>query len=503
VVPLGDDAVGAAAEPAFGDPDPSILSGRASRGVLLLLVRYGVVQVVGLAANIALSRLLSPASFGIYAITLAILVLFSWISDFGLGAALLQRREAMTRSALGTVFLVQQGVLSILVAGVFLAAGPLASAYHLGPGGDWFVRAMALGGLLSSLKTVPNVVMERQLLYGRLTVVETVEVILFQLTAVVLATAGLGTWSFMAAVLVSKAAGLVLTLRLAHWRPSVAMDRTALSALFAFALPFQAIWLSNLARDYMIPLMGGLLVSTTEVGYLNWALALTAVPAQMAQVVGRVAFPSFARLQGDRVQLARAVEQSMRALFLIAVPAELALIALGPWLIPYVFSSKWMPALVPLVLLGLSWATASITSPLFSALNAVGEVRSTMVVGVLWTLTTIALAWALAIPFGYVGIAVAFLAVKLAASLALIVLVRRALPVRLWELLQLPVAVATGMALGGALAVHLLPGGLVQLVVLAIAMGLAYVAAMWLAEGARLRTEMRSLVTQLRGGRAE
>jgi O-antigen/teichoic acid export membrane protein len=489
------------AEPPLADPDPRTLTGRASRGVALLLVRYGVVQLVGLAANIALSRLLSPASFGIYAITLGILVLLSWISDFGLGAALLQRRESMTDRSLGTVFLVQQGVLCVLVVAAFVAAGPLAAAYRLGHDGEWFVRAMALGGLLSSLKTVPNVVMERKLLYGRLSAVEIVEVLLFQLTAVVLAASGLGTWSFLVAILVSKAVGLLVTLWLARWRPRFALDRQALAGLLSFAVPFQAIWLSNLARDYMIPLLGGLLVGATEVGYLNWALALTSVPAQMAQVVGRVAFPSFARMQGDAGQLGRAIEQSTRALFLVAVPAELVLIALGPWLIQYVFSPKWMPALVPLVLLGLNWAGASITSPLFSAMNAIGRVRSAMVVGVVWTAATLLLAWALSVPFGYVGIAMSMLVTRVFASAVLIVLVHRAVPLRLWELLHLPVAAGTAVAVAGALAVHVLPGGLVQLLVLGAAMGLAYVAVMWVVEGARLRSEFTVLVARLRAGR--
>jgi len=491
------------AEPPLADPDPHVLTGRASRGVAFLLVRYGVVQLVGLGANIALSRLLSPASFGIYAITLAILVLLSWISDFGLGAALLQRREAMTDRALGTVFLVQQAALVALVVAAFAGAEPLAAAYGLGPAGAWFVRAMAIGGLLSSLKTVPNVVLERKLLYGRLSAVEVIEVLLFQLTAVILAAAGAGTWSFMVAILVSKAVGLAVTLWLARWRPRFALDRPALAGLLAFALPFQGIWLSNLARDYMIPLLGGLLVGTTEVGYLNWALALTSVPAQMAQVVGRVAFPSFARMQADPRQLGRAIEQSTRALFLVAVPAELVLIALAPWLIQYVFSPKWAPALVPVVLLGLNWAGASITSPLFSALNAVGRVRSTMVLGVTWTAITVLLASALTFPFGYVGIALSMLVTRVGASAALIILVRREVPVRLWHLLHLPLAAGAGVALAGAVAVRVLPGGLLQLLLLGAVLGLAYVGILWLAEGPRLRTEVGGLVAQLRTGRAQ
>jgi len=479
------------------DPEQGSLSRRASRGVLLLLIRYFLVQLVGLAANIALSRLLSPQSFGIYAITLVLLVLFSWISDFGLGAALLQRRAALTQSGLATVFTVQQLVLGVLVVATVVAAGPIAATYRLGPDGVWFIRAMAFGGFLSSLKTVPTIVMERRLLYGRLTTIEVVEVLVFQLTAVGLAFLGFGTWSFIVAVLVSKFIGFAISLWLAGWTPGIALDRRALVELLSFALPFQVIGLTNLGRDYMIPIMGGLLISTVEVGYLNWALALTAVPAQMAQVVGRVAFPSFSRMQTDVVQLGRAVDASVRALFVVAVPTELMLIALGPWLIEYVFSPKWEPALVPLYLLGLTWAGVSLTTPLVSVLNATGRVRASMVVGVAWTLGTIVIAAFLVARLGYIGFAVAMLVTRIAVSAILIVLLRPMVPLRLWEQTRLPFAVGAAVAVAGALTVHYARGSLLHLGALAAAMGFCYLGLLWVLEGSRLRDEFGNLVNQL------
>ena len=86
------------------DVDPGLIGRRASQGVMFLLLRYAGVQAAGLVANIVLSRLLAPSAFGIYAITLALLVFFAWLSDFGLGAALLQKQTPMTESDLRSVF---------------------------------------------------------------------------------------------------------------------------------------------------------------------------------------------------------------------------------------------------------------------------------------------------------------------------------------------------------------------------------------------------------------
>ena len=474
------------------DVDPSLIGRRASQGVLLLLIRYGGVQVAGLIANIALSRLLAPSAFGIYAITLALLVVFAWLSDFGLGAALLQKREAMTTPDLRSVFTVQQIVLVVLVVAVFMAAPQLALRYHM-EGGEAYFRAMAIGALLASLKTVPNIVLERKLFYGPLTAVEIVEVLLFQATAVLLAFLGQGPWSFIWAVLVSKAIGVVMTFVFAGWRPSLGLNRQSLGGLWWFALPFQMTWITYLFRDSLIPIVGGLLLNTVQVGYLNWAFALAGVPGQMAQIVGRVSFPSFSRLQDDPSRMARAIESSLRALFLVAIPAHFAVIATGRWLIDIVFTDKWLPALIPLYLLSLYWAGTSITSPLVSALNALGRVRSTLVLNILWTVAQVGLSLVFLAWYGYAGVALAFAVVRIFAIVAVVVMLVRIVPVRLGPATTAPLIASIVMAVAGFAGTQLLPERLVTLLLVGAGMVALYAAVLWMLERNRLREDIAHL----------
>lgn len=480
------------------DVDPNLIGIRASRGVLYLLLRYGGVQLVGLAANIALSRLLAPSAFGIYAITLGVLVFFAWLSDFGLGAALLQKRSAMTDVDLRSVFTVQQLVLVALALLVVVAAPQLAASYHLGPAGEWFLRVIAVAAVLASLKTVPNIVMERKLLYGRLTLVEVLEVLLFQVTAVVLAFLGQGPWSFIWAVLVSRTAGVIVTFILAGWSPRLGISRSALHGLWWFALPFQLTWITYLFRDYLIPILGGLLLTTVEVGYLNWAFALAGVPGQMAQVVGRVAFPTYSRLQSDPARMARAVESSLRALFVIAIPLQLVPIALGRWLIEIVFTDKWLPALVPLYLLCLYWAGANVTTPLVSALNALGRVRMTLLLNIAWTLVQVGLSLALLRWMGYPGIALGFAISRALAVAAVLMLVARVVPINLGTAITVPLLVAAAVAAAGYGTTLVLAPSLLSLILVGCGMAAAYGALLWVLDRHRLRAEFGRLLLQLR-----
>lgn len=486
-------------ETVLGDIDRSLIRIRATRGVAFMVVRYAGIRLLGLAANIVLSRLLSPEAFGIYAITLFLLVLLSFVGDFGLSASLLQQRKAIAEDDIRTVFTAQQVLVVFMLVVLFLLAPALASSYHLGASGPWFIRLMLVAGFLTSLRTAPTIILERQLRYGQLSIIDAVDFGLFQITAVVLAVIGYGVWSFVLAVLLAKLISTLLAYRLAGWRPAFGFDASRFAGLWRFGVPFQLSWLTYFLRDYMIPIVGGLLVTTTQVGYLNWALALAAIPGQLAQIVGRVTLPAFARYQDEPRALAKAIEQSIRGLAITATPLHLGIVALAPWLIHLVFSDKWLPALPALYLLSVHWSGANLTSPLVSALNAMGHVRLALVLSATWAAATFALALLLLPGLGFVAFALAYAITMIGASIAAIAITRRFVPIRLWSEVRAPVAAAV-LACGACfLARQFLPANLPDLVILILTTGAAYVGLLYVFEGRRLRSELRLVLGRAAG----
>ena len=483
-------------ETVLGDIDRSLIRIRATRGVAFLVLRYAGIRLLGLAANIVLSRLLSPEAFGIYAITLFLLVLLGFVGDFGLSASLLQQRRAISDADIRTVFTAQQLLVLSLLVVLFLLAPALASSYHLGASGPWFIRLMLLAGLVTSLRTAPTIILERQLRYGQLSIIDAVDFGLFQLTAVILAFMGYGVWSFVLAVLLAKLISTLLAYRLARWMPAFGFDASRFAGLWRFGVPFQLSWLTYFLRDYMIPIAGGLLVTTAQVGYLNWALALAGIPGQLAQIVGRVTLPAFARYQDEPGALARAIEQSIRGLAIAATPLQLGIVALAPWLIHLVFSDKWLPALPAVYLLSVHWSGANLTSPLVSALNAMGHVRLALVLSAVWAAATFALALLLLPGVGFVAFALAYSITMIGASTAAVVITRRFVPIRLWPEVRAPV-VAAVLACGACfLARQVLPATLLDLIILILATGAAYAGLLYLFEGRRLRSELRGVLSR-------
>src|SRR5258708_26667302 len=123
---------------------------RAARGAVALLMRSVAVKLFSVVGGVVLARILTPREFGIYAIAAFCVTFFALFSDVGLGAAIIQQREAPTRDELQTVFTLQLLLAGTLVAIGLAVAAPVAAAYHLPSSGASLIRA-----LLSTLLPAP------------------------------------------------------------------------------------------------------------------------------------------------------------------------------------------------------------------------------------------------------------------------------------------------------------------------------------------------------------
>lgn len=467
------------------------VGGRARRGVGFLVLRYGVVQAAGLAANITLAHLLDPEAFGFYAVALVVIVVLNFLSEFGLGAALLQRRAPLDDVALGTLFTTQQAA-AAAIGLLFILVAPAVNAHlAIGPAGVGILRLTTVAAFIAVLRTAPTILLERRLSYGRVAAIEMIEVLVFQLSAVLAAIAGLGVASFVVALLVSRAAGTTSAFVLARWRPRLAFSRAVLAETWAFGLNFQLGWLTFVFRDYLVAIAGAVLLLPAELGYLNWALAFAGVPGQLAQAVGRVGMPALARLHHDPLRFKRAGERMVRALFLTAVPLHLFTIAASTWVIPLVFSAKWWPALGPLCLFSIHWAGASITTPTAAMLNAAGRPRLTLTFSTAWTVLLVALALPLHARLGYAGIAAAYAIAMIFASAAAAVLAARIAGADTLGQIRGPMLAA--LVAGGAVLgfTHAMAPSLLRLALAAALMAGGMVLVLYLAEGRRLILEVR------------
>lgn len=419
---------------------------RAVKGVVILTGRTFLLSLLSLVATGFLTVFLEPDQFGVFWIVSAIVNFLAYFSDIGLAAALIQKKQKISRDDLRTTFTVQQALVLVLLLILFLGTPVFAKIYSLSYEGKLLLYALGVSLLLSSLKTIPSVLLERELDFGKLVVPQVLENLFYNIVAVILAWQGFGIRSFTYAVLIRGIVGLIAIYVLRPWMPGLALSRESLKKLLRFGVPYQAnTLLATIKDDGMTAFLGGIL-GASGIGLLGWAQKWAYTPLRLfMDHVLKVTFPAFSRMQDEKEHLRRSVTRSVFFVCFLVFPSVVGLLILAPLLVKIIPRyEKWEPALIPLFLISVNTIFAAATTQLTNVLNAIGKIKVTFKLMIMWTVLTWIFVPGLAIKFGVNGAALGYALVG-TSSVVAIYIVRRLVKFSLLDSVFRPVFAAAIM----------------------------------------------------------
>jgi O-antigen/teichoic acid export membrane protein len=435
-------------------------------GVIALTSRTFILQIIALVSTFILTVLLDPAAFGVFFVVTAAVNFLNYFSDIGLAAALIQKKEEPTRDDLVTTFTIQQILVGTAVCIALFISGWVGNFYKLGGNGIFLFRALAFAFMLSSLKTIPSILLERKLDFHKLVIPQVVETLTFYLVAITLAVAKFGVVSFAWAALARGITGTVALYIVAPWRPGVGLNRQSARHLLSFGLPFQANSFLALVKDDLLTVFLGKMLPFAQIGYIGWAKkwAEIALRLIMDNII-RVTFPTFARLQHEPQLLAKAIHKSLLFLALLSLPIAFGMIfMIKPFILIVPKYAKWEPALFSFYLFTLSSVLATLSSPLVNALNATGKVKYSFYLMIMWTTLTWIFVPAFIKMYGFNGVAMAAVLISLTSFVPLY-FVRKIVKLSFFVQIIKPILATVGMSLVLLTATSILPTALAKILI--------------------------------------
>jgi len=452
-----------------------VIKKRSVVGVVALTSRTLILQLINFFSMFLLTILLAPEVFGVFFVVTAMVNFLNYFSDIGLAAALIQKKEKVTQTDLKTTFTIQQILVIILVSFSLLFSSRFAAFYKLSPAGLWLLRALIFSFFLSSLKTIPSILLERKLDFGRLVIPQIAETIVFNLIAIFLAWRGWGVASFSWAVLARGIVGLVLIYLVSPWKPGFALDKESAKKLLSFGVPFQANSLLALIKDDLLTVFLGKILPFSEVGFIGWAQKWANMPLRfiMDNVI-KVGFPLYSRLQDNLSALKIGLEKALFAVCFSTFPILVGLSLLASYLVELLPRYlKWQPALLSLYLFCVQAGLACVSTTLTNTLNATGKVKTTLKLMIFWTVLTWVLTPVLVFKTGFNGVGLAGLMVASTVFLP-IILVRKFVEFSFWENVGKPFLGAALMGIVLWLIIPKLVFNLFSLLIVALLGGLIY-----------------------------
>ena len=458
----------------------------AVRGVGVLVARSLAQRGLQMAGNILLARWLAPRTFGLYAVVSFFIGLAGFLSDLGIGASLVQRRERLTDRDLHTAFTVSLAMNLLVIGSLWMAAPLLAAAYEV-PGSVPLLRAMSFTILLGTFSAIPAVVLERKLRFKTLAVADLAGQVAYLAVALSMAAkywrqpslaeaqTSEAVWIFVYATIASRLVHAAIVNVSSPWRPRLRFEPGRARRLLAFGVPYQVNGLVNAMKDNFIPIFVALVTGATAAGYVIWAVGLVTNALLFMPVVSKVAFPAFARLQHDPKALRGAVEAAIRLVAITVVPAALFLAAFAGQIVEHVYGPKWMPALPSVYLLCIPMINSAYSTVCVSALYGLGRSKTVLKLTLVWAIAGWAVGVPLTLAFGMHGFALAMSLVSWLSFMSVRALRRHVEVSFVPAMLRISAAAAVPAAICWAVSDTLVHNA-AQLAALALAGGLVYLA---------------------------
>lgn len=454
--------------------------------VLRLLAQFIAIPI--------LSRLLTPAEYGVVAIAMPFALFAMMVADAGIGMSLV-RTPATDKAAWSSSFWLSS-LLGLGFAIVMAALGPvMAWLFHepiLAP----MLAVLSLVVLAQAVHLIPVAALQQEGRFKAIAAVEILATMAGILAAVIMAYQHYGAWALIGQQVAFFAVRVSLMCWLSPFRPHRTFRWQSVRDHVLFGRNVLGSGMVNYFARAGDNWVVGKALGAAPVGIYSMAFQFARLPAMMVTgPLQYVVYAQLAKIKDDPAAIARVYLLLTRLLALLVLPAMGMVAVANAPIFTILLSEKWVEAGYIFMLVAPACAVQAVVGISETMVYALGRtdipLRASVEYCVVWMLALLAAA-----SFGLTAAALTFTLLTLAYQLRYLGLVLPLLGVSLRQYLSAYrvafVVTCLGMGLY-ALIAHLLPIGLWAAVGLAIGLGAAVLALGGWVQRADLKREVKSL----------
>ena len=406
MIPRGPGPSRPAPPPASADaPPPPSLTSRALSGFKWAFLTAAGRALLSLLTVMVLSRLLTPAQFGLLAIAFVFVTLADTVGRRSIGPALVQRLD-LTERHVATAFTLSIAF-GLLLAAALWGLAPFIGRLVAEPEVPPVIRTLALAPVLTGLGVVSEHLLRRRLRFDRLMTAAIVSQAFGNgLVAIAMALLGYGVWALVWGSLARHALFALVVIACQPPPLGLRPARREAGELLGVGGGFSAIALLSVVAHQGVNLIVARALGAAALGLYTRGFRLALVPASLSPVLRDVLFPAMAQRQRQTERLQAVHLNGIELLSLLAFPAGLMIAAIAPEIVAVVLGPQWDAAVPVLRILALAAAFQASNALHVSAIRAIGAVYRESWRRALYLLLLIAGTW-LGSRWGIAGVAAA------------------------------------------------------------------------------------------------
>lgn len=270
------------------------LKARLIRSSGLTVIGYGTSQVLRLASNLILTRLLFPEAFGVMALVSVFMMGLVMFSDLGIGPSIMQNKRGDDPDFLNTAWTIQviRGFALWIVATAL--SWPMAWFYSV-PELTIYLPVAALTLVILGFKPTRHETANRHLLLGRVTVIDIITQVVGIISAVLLAWWTQSVWALVISGIISAFAQLVMyNLYLPGAKNHFRWEKPAAHELIRFGKWIFLSTIAGFALGQGDKLVLGKYLSLEQLGIYNIGYFLASFPLLLGvMLIGKILIPIY------------------------------------------------------------------------------------------------------------------------------------------------------------------------------------------------------------------
>lgn len=347
--------------------------------------------------------------------------------ELGTTSAIIQRKQ-LSQEFLSSIFWGNL-ILATAAFGLAIAMSPVVAVFFHQPETGPIVRLLAGGVIISSLSSVPSALLARDMAFRRMMTIEITAAVFATVVAIAMALRGAGVWSLVISSLGSTCVTTFLLWRSCLWRPHWIFRWKELRSIASYSLNLSGFSVLNYFSRNADNTIVGHYLGAYQLGFYQLAYNLMLYAVQnISQVLSRVLFPAFAKVQDDNARFRQAYTKGVSMIAVIAFPIMAGMMAVADTFVRVVLGEKWRPVATLLVILAPVGLMQSIVTTVGNIYYAKGRTDWLLRWGLFASILSVC-AFFVGLHWGIRGVAVSYLVVNL-----LLVWPSLAVPFRLIDL---------------------------------------------------------------------
>lgn len=303
--------------------------------------------VLGIVYFAVMSRLLSKADFGYFAALTGVMTVISSIADAGLGAAIIQKKDAdksFISTAFTMSFLLGLSCFLIVFFGAPLLARLVADDYLTTP-----IRVMSVTLLFNSFTSVANAQLYRKLQFKRIGTIGFVSNVFNTALSVALAIKGFGLYAMIAYATFGPFLTMILLYTTSAKVPKPGIQKEYVKGIFSFGGWLTLSVICNKIATYIDRLVLPKMTSVETLGaYTRPASFTSNLTGALTDIMDKVLFPMLSDIQDNRQAAISVFYRATELLNSFSVILGCVLIFNAELIIQLFFGPEWLE-LVPVM----------------------------------------------------------------------------------------------------------------------------------------------------------